>query len=158
MPSLPRSRSCWDKPRQLTCNIRRCDLPHTQRHGSTGPGWTECVLPPLLCFRASVFVFISRRGRPSTDTLSNEALHTPLPRTKTQFRGFRGPSQAIRKIHMDADFTRSVSQRTAQPGVSRPFSIGRPVLPIRLIASDLLTPSTFWKTKLRISPFHRPNI
>ena len=134
------------------------DLPRMQRHGSAGPGWTGCVLPSLSCFRASVFVFISRRGRPSADTLSNEALHTPFPRTKIQFRGFRGPSQAIRKIHMDADLTRSASQRTAQPGVSRPFSTGRPVLPVRLIPSDLLTPPTFWRTKLRFFSFHRPNI
>jgi len=35
--------------------------------------------------------------------MSNEGLHSAFPRTKIQFGGFRGPSQAIRKIHIIAD-------------------------------------------------------
>ena len=113
---------------------------------------------------ASTFRLASVRtpaGSPSgcrSVKMSNEAPDSAFPRTKIQFGGFRGPSQAIRKIHMDADLTRSASQRTAQPGVSRPFSTGRPVLPVCLIPSDLLTRHTFWRVKLRIYYFHFPKI
>ena len=34
--------------------------------------------------------------------MSNEAPDSALPRTKIQFRGFRGLSRAIRKIHIDS--------------------------------------------------------
>lgn len=37
------------------------------------------------------------------DILSNEALPGALPRTKIRFRGFRGPSQTIRKMQIVAD-------------------------------------------------------
>ena len=35
--------------------------------------------------------------------MSNEGLHSAFPRTQIQFGGFRGPSRAIRKIHIDVD-------------------------------------------------------
>ena len=36
------------------------------------------------------------------DKMSNEGSESAVPRTKIQFGGFRGPSQAIRKIHFVA--------------------------------------------------------
>ena len=37
------------------------------------------------------------------DKMSNEPPEKPFPRTQIQFGGFRDPSRAIRKIHMDTD-------------------------------------------------------
>ena len=37
------------------------------------------------------------------DKMSNEGRHSAFPRTKMQFGGFRGPSQAIRKMQLVDD-------------------------------------------------------
>ena len=57
---------------------------------------------------ASAFRLVSARTPPGYPSgwrsvkMSNEAPDSALPRTKIQFRGFRGPSRAIRKIHIDS--------------------------------------------------------
>ena len=59
---------------------------------------------------ASTFRLASVRtpaGSPSewrSVKMSNEAPDSALPRTKIQFRGFRGPSRVICKIHIDSQW------------------------------------------------------
>ena len=90
--------------------------------------------------------------------MSNEPLHGALPRTKIQFDGFGGPSQAIRKIHLVAKRLILVALQWVKMGWLRPFTVHASVLPLFLLPSDLLTPLTFWRVKLRICYFHFPNI
>ena len=90
--------------------------------------------------------------------MSNEALHTPLPRTKIQFHGFRGPSRAIRKIHIVAWRGIFVSPWRMKVARLHPSSVHDSVLPFHLLPSDLLTSPSFQRAKLQIFAFHSPKI
>ena len=92
------------------------------------------------------------------DKMSNEGLHSALPRTKIRLGGFRGPSQAIRKIHIVAQRLFLVALQWVKMGWLRPFSVHDSVLPLFLLPSDLLTRHTFWRVKLTSFYFHFPKI
>ena len=60
------------------------------------------------------------------DKMSNEGLHSAFPRTKIRLGGFRGPSQAICKIHIDTNSLQALSSRHNLKATSFPYDIRIP--------------------------------
>ena len=113
---------------------------------------------------ASTFRLASVRtpaGSPSgcrSVKMSNEAPDSAFPRTKIQFRGFRGPSRAIRKIHIVAWREIFISPWRMKAVRLHPSSVHDSVLAFHLLPSDLLTSPSFQRAKLQIFAFHSPKI